>query len=345
MDVLKLLVRRTKRKSINRNVPEYLNSEILKKNIFSTYGGKSIYSVVDFDGTRQEINNGQSIFARTYAKEKFIHYMNRSFIGSFLDFVKTKNRYTQYSYTISDKPKAVGIEITPEKSKNIKKSMGIMIDQFLLRKDHSVKGYDASDMSNMSIIARAIKKLNPDIYSVEKDKSTGRVVREKISRDKSALKWINDNKAEIIEVAYNDILLEEARKLTAKMISEGIELTKSHVFNERINDLIDRKLFPKWDPNTLTKERVRDNSGNIKMTGKNVPWNNIKTIETWEDVKNRTGIPRGDKRRSLLKEEELSFLVKFILIYIFGNRIISFNFQSFHISDNLENKGQPSCYF
>lgn len=149
-----------KAEKLQNSLPPIFRTVWGKQNIFVN-GINKIFTIRDHDGQRDK-NNME--FGVSYADETETDFLRRNFTHGFLQSItqrtgkNEKPRYTQFFYTISNRPRIVAAEVEALDNKGINDAIGKMIDQMFDQPDiTSVKNYDPSKMINATLLKSSIE--------------------------------------------------------------------------------------------------------------------------------------------------------------------------------------------
>lgn len=150
--------------SKKRNIPEHLKTNFYKYNPFSE--GGSIFKVITHDGLKSSFRN------IGYKNESDNQWLSRVFNYAFSSPISeqpntktsTLLKYYNYTYTPSNRPTIMGVQINLLKQEGINSHLKNAILQFKQRpKDSIFKGYNRNSTINFEIINQVIPN-----FSVEK---------------------------------------------------------------------------------------------------------------------------------------------------------------------------------
>jgi len=226
------------------SLPEHLKTKFFKNNIF-VRGLNHIYSLVDHDGMRDTDWRGVE-YITPYKKELNKDFLARNFVYGFLAHLKTSRKgnekYTQYFYTIAERPNIIGAEVGVLKPEQVKAALGDMLRQIMNRDESfetTLANFKTDKLINLSIL---------------EDVLDGRDLRKKPLTEKEI--------SGLTRRMYTE-LLNLSTEVTDAIIAESVNLDQDLFKITNLNKFIDSDTFSTWDMKEMNKKhegglRVRE---------------------------------------------------------------------------------------
>lgn len=214
------------------SLPKHLRGKWGSYNIFVNKLN-DIFEIKDHDGIR---NKNRKEYGVGYSDETDSAFIERNFFFGFLDYMAThtssieKPKYIQYFYTISNRPRMAGAEVSVLDNVGIEKGIENMVQQTLDQPNiTNVKNYDPSKMVNASLVKASIEQViggKFDREAWDKYRKTG---------------FSKEQMSKIVQLTKSKMRV-KAEELVKKMELEG--LAEQIVHSKGVNLLKGRKSMP-----------------------------------------------------------------------------------------------------